>query len=392
MAIKYTQVLNSFVSTEGSNGIMTNYIYYSVLVVNTDGSSEIVEGKSHQISNLLRYVRTPVDELMELKETVKGLRQDINDVVDQKMKYVVDSLFPIPDIQNKNEVEALNLLKNAGLIPVLENNYPEGTPPNGIVRMFSRNTDNFKKVNVKIIHDVPNIEKTNIDEALLKLKDAGFTADITHKVVSGVENGIVLRCSRADENKLLVGLEVSSSIPETKGMAWDEASKLLQDQGYEVVIEKQVNTSAPGIVTSWSSITEKKIKLFISIPEKYEAKYVDVKWTNMQDSTGDTYGAIAEFSNRSQELLIKLSYTIGAKSKHQITAIESKAAVTGQQKPMMDFNRTMEPNTKGSLNITIPFGKPFEEIPRDISLSLDTQYGLMKKKDTISLQFNIDWW
>ena len=66
MAIKYTQVLNSFVSTEGSNGIMTNYIYYSVLVVNTDGSSEIVEGKSHQISHLLRYVRTPVDEQMEL--------------------------------------------------------------------------------------------------------------------------------------------------------------------------------------------------------------------------------------------------------------------------------------------------------------------------------------
>ncbi len=391
MAIKYTQVLNSFVSTEGSNGIMTNYIYYSVLVVNADGTSEIVEGKSHQISHLLRYARTPVDELIELKDTVKGLRQDINDIVDQKMKYVVDSLFPIPDIQNKNEVEALSMLKSAGLIPVLENSYPEGTPPNGIVRMFCRNNDDFKKVNVKIIHDVPNVERQNINEALLKLKEAGFTADVTHKVVSEVENGIVLHCNRADENKLLVGLEVSSSIPETKGMACDDACKLLHDQGYEVLIEKQINKCTPGIVTSWSSITEKKIKLLISIPEKYEAKYVDVKWTNMQDSTGDTYGAIAEYSNRSKELLIKLSYTIGAKSKHQITGIENKASATGQKKPMMDFNRTMEPNTKGTLSITMPFDKPFEEVPNNISLSLDTQYGLMKKKDTVSLQFSIDW-
>ena len=38
----------------------------------------------------------------------------------------------------------------------------------------------------------------------------------------------------------------------------------------------------------------------------------------MQDSTSDTYGAIAEFDNNRQELDIKMSYTIGAKAKHQI--------------------------------------------------------------------------
>lgn len=40
--IAYATILNSFVSTEGSNGFMTNYIYYSVLVTNTDGTREIV--------------------------------------------------------------------------------------------------------------------------------------------------------------------------------------------------------------------------------------------------------------------------------------------------------------------------------------------------------------
>ena len=129
MAIKYTQVLNSFVSTEGSGGIMTNYIYYSVLVVYTDGTSEIVEGSNKNIAHLLRYVRTPVDELMELKETVKELRKDINDIVDQKMKYVIDTLCMIPDIQDKNEVEALKLLTDAGLIPVLDYTYAEWNCP-----------------------------------------------------------------------------------------------------------------------------------------------------------------------------------------------------------------------------------------------------------------------
>ena len=389
MAIKYTNVINSIVSTEGSNGIMTNYVYYTILVVNTDGSSDIVEGKLNQVSHLLRYVRTPVDELMELKETVKGLRQDINDMVDQKMKYVIDSLYPIPDIREKNEVEALTLLKDAGLTPLLENQYPNDTPPNGIVRAYSRNANNFKKVNVKIIHDVPKVDGMKIEEALANLHAAGFTADVTHKVVSGKENGIVLRCSRANENKLLVDVEVSSSIPETKGMNSEEAIKTLKDAGYDVVTEMQISTSAPGTVTSWSSLNEKKIKLYISIPEKYEAKYVDVKWSDMQDSTGDTYGAIAEYHNRTQTLEIQLSYTLGAKSKHIINGIDYKPV--GQEKPQLSLLRTMEPNTKGSLRISIPFGKPFEEIPCNISLSLDTQFGLMKKKDTIPLQFAIDW-
>ena len=391
MAIKYTQVLNSFVSTEGSGGIMTNYIYYSVLVVYTDGTSEIVEGSNKNIAHLLRYVRTPVDELMELKETVKELRKDINDIVDQKMKYVIDTLCMIPDIQDKNEVEALKLLTDAGLIPVLDYTYPEGTPLNGIVRYFCRDKDNFKKVHVQIVHDIPKVENMHMDEALLKLKEAGFTPNVTYKTVSGTESGIVLGCSREDLGKLDVDLEVSSSIPETSGMTRDEACKLLQTLGYDVIIENQVNPRTPGTVINWSSMTEKKIKLYISIPNRCVAKHVDVKWTNMQDSSGDTYTASAEFRNHDQKLLITLSYTLGSKSKHQITGIHNKGSILGQDKPMMDGNWTMEPNGNGVLSITIPMNTPFEEIPSSISLYLDTQYGLMRKTDTISLQFDFVW-
>lgn len=391
MAIKYTQVLNSFVSTEGSGGIMTNYIYYSVLVVYTDGTSEIVEGSNKNIAHLLRYVRTPVDELMELKETVKELRKDINDIVDQKMKYVIDTLCMIPDIQDKNEVEALKLLTDAGLIPVLDYTYPEGTPLNGIVRYFCRDKDNFKKVHVQIVHDYPNVENMHIDEALLKLKEAGFTPHVTYKAISGTESGIVLRCSRADSGKLDVDLEVSSSIPVTSGMACEEACALLQKTGYDVVIEKQVSPCTPGHVVNWSSIAEKKIKLYISIPEKYVAKQVDVKWTNMQDSAGDTYTASAEFRNQDQKLFITLSYTLGSRSKHQITGIYNKESILGENKPSIDGKWTMEPYVNEVLSITVPMNKPFDEIPSSISLSLDTQYGLMRKTDTVSLQFAFVW-
>ena len=121
MAIQYAQLINSFVSTEGSNGFMTNYVYYTFLVVNTDGSRRIVEGQLDSVSSLFPYVRTPIDEIEEVKQTVRNLRKDINEIADQKFKYAIDTLFPIPEILNKNETEALELLEKAGLEPVFIN-------------------------------------------------------------------------------------------------------------------------------------------------------------------------------------------------------------------------------------------------------------------------------
>ena len=388
-AIKYASLIDCIVSTEGSNGFMTNYFYYNVLVVYQDGSRDLITGQKSQIAYLLPYMRTPMDDMTEIRDTVKGLREDINDIINQKMKYVVDSLFPIPEIQGKNEVEALDQIKEAGLIPDLEVTYPESTPKNGYVQAYSRNTDNFKKVNVRIIHRVPSIKAMKIEDAMEKLKEAGFDANITHKVVSGTANGIILNCSRKDDTSLLVDLEVSSSIPETKGMAIEEATHLLKNEDYDVIIIKQIDSMAPGKVIKWKSIGVKKIKLYQSIPAVYESKYVDVKWSTMQDSSSDTYGAIAVFDNNRQELTIKVSYTVGSKAKHQVNSISLNKDI-GSQSPKVDTS-TMEPNTKGSMKITVPFGKVFEELPANLSFTLDTQYGLMKKKDPVTLQFALNW-
>ena len=66
--IKYTSIINSFVSQEGSNGSYINYVYYSILVVYVDGTAEIVEGKKDTITPLLSFLRTPVDELQDIKQ------------------------------------------------------------------------------------------------------------------------------------------------------------------------------------------------------------------------------------------------------------------------------------------------------------------------------------
>ena len=387
-AISYTQVINSFVSTEGSNGIMTNYFYHTILVVYTNGTREIVTGQTNQISFLLPYVRTAVDEVAELKQTVKELRQEINGLIDEKMTYTVDSLFPIPDILGKNEVEALQLIRDAGLAPVHEVTYPASTPPNGFIQSFSRNRDNFKKVNIRIIHRVPDINGLKSEDALARLRNAGLTATVTRKVVSGTENDIVLNCTRADETRLSVALQVSSSIPETKGMTAEEARKTLEAAGCRVTIEKRISPCEPGIVTGWSSSSEKEVTLYVSIPEIYKAKYVDVKWTDMQDSSGDLYGATATFNNKAGALILQVSYTVNSKAKHQLTGISSKD-IYGEQPQVQP--QPMEPNTKGSLTITVPFGKTFEELPVNMAFTLETQFGLMKKKDPVSLSFALDW-
>ena len=390
MAIQYAQLINSFVSTEGSNGFMTNYVYYTFLVVNTDGSRRIVEGQLDSVSSLFPYVRTPIDEIEEVKQTVRNLRKDINEIADQKFKYAIDTLFPIPEILNKNETEALELLEKAGLEPVFINQYPETTPKNGIILAFARNTENFKKVNVRIIHEVPEIVGLKLEDAQAKLTEAGFQADVTCRVVADREDGVVLECTRGNENDLHVALLVSSAIPETKNLPADEAKKLLEDAGYQVKLMQVIRPGTPGLVVGWENVSAGVIRLDVSLAAKYVAKSVTVQGNNLQESTGDTYSAEAEFDNKQQTLHVKLVYTIGTKVKHQLTGLE--VAGTGLiPKRQFVFDREMGPNVQGFIQFQIPFKRPFEELPKELKFTLQTQYGFMKKKETVDLQATFEW-
>ena len=102
-AIKYTSIINSFVSQEGAFGAFTNYIYYSVLVVYSDGTKEIIEGKGKEIAPLLSFLRTPVDELQEIKQLIASIPAEIRNISDY-MTDVIDILDEI--CENANDVKS----------------------------------------------------------------------------------------------------------------------------------------------------------------------------------------------------------------------------------------------------------------------------------------------
>ncbi|MBR6040179.1 MAG: PASTA domain-containing protein [Clostridia bacterium] len=385
MAIKYTSIINSFVSTEGGGGFMTNYVYYTVLVVYTDGTREIAEGRLNQIEHLLRYVRTPMDEMDEMRETVNNLRAELN----SKYACVIDSLFPIPGILGMNEVEAFDCLTAAGLVPEPEIVYPESTPKNGIVREFSRGR-NLKTVNVRIVHDIPAVTGKPLEEALDVLNKAGFTADVERRTVSGTEDGIVIACERKDETRLHATLTVSKEIPDVKGLPVEEAKQCLTEAGYTVAVREEMSTDSPGVVSAWSEVSDDRIVLTVNVVKTNWSSAVEVEWTELMGSGGDTYQASAVFNNQTHELMIHLSYRIDAKAPHRITGYECRE--TGYYTELPEYLwGSMEPKTNGRFTVTIPFTKHGEQRPEKLTVLLNTQFGFLSKTETVTLTFRIKW-
>jgi len=384
-SIKYTSIINSFVSTEGSGGFMTNYVYYTILVAYTDGRKDIVEGKLGEIKPFLAFARTPMDYLSELQDAVKGLRNE----VDQKIDYVIDSLYPIPNIQGVNEVDAVNEIIKSGLTPIFENEYPESTPQNGTVRAYSRNKKDFRSVNVRIVRDYPNVKGMRSEEALKTLSEAGFTADLSYTLVTEkADEGVVLECSRADENKLNVSLGLGRFVPDVKGMAYDNARKLLEEAGFEVKREQVLTDElSPNTVINWANDNDNIIKIKVSSSNLYTATAVNVRWSNMQDSNGDSYSATAKLDKISNKLKVDLTYKSGAKSKHTIT----KCSCTMDNKDVSDSITVLptQLDAAGTLRIcALKLGSAF---PQYMHCILYTNYGMLQKADPISLHLEFKW-
>ena len=214
-AIKYTSIINSFVSQEGDFGMYTNYIYYSLLVVYTDGTAEIVEGKNNDIRYLLSYLRTPIDELKEIKQTISHLPSQLNTIsekIDEKLSYVIDSLYPIPDVRGMKEAEALKCIEEYNLVPnTIQNDgisHGEGT-----VYSLKRNAFNFKRVDVGITHGIPAVDGLTKDVAIEILEKVGFQVKAKYVPSQEQEKDIVLRYHRIDDTNPMVELEVGSSKP-----------------------------------------------------------------------------------------------------------------------------------------------------------------------------------
>ena len=210
-AIKYTSIINSFVSTEGVAGIMTNYIYYSLLVVYCDGTKEIVEGKKENLGFLLDYLRTPVDELQEIKQLIASLPSDVNNIndnINEKMNCILDTVYPIPDVRGMKEEEALQQLEENEFVPhkitdIVSDN-------KGMVSFVRRNKLNYKHVDVGITHSIPSVEGLTKDVAIEVLKKVGFQANVKNIPCREYEQDIVLHYGRVNDMSAVVELEVGS--------------------------------------------------------------------------------------------------------------------------------------------------------------------------------------
>ena len=374
--IKYTSIINAWVSTEGSNGMMTNYVYYSVLVVRKDGTRQIQEGKANEINWLLPYLRTPMDELDEIRSTVKGLRQDMNEIVTEKMNYVVDSLYPIPDIQDMNEIQAQNLLRQYGLIPVPMVAYPEGTPAIGTVRSFRRCSENFKQVEVEIFHTLPEMKGRPESEALAELEQAGFKVETVHQVVTGYPNGVVIGVFRSDEHKMNVTLNVSSSVPETKGMLLADAVRELEALGYKVTTAGHYDSQPKDTVIQWNNVTSGEIMLQFSLGAKnIETENIVVQAETMAGSSGDSYTAKASYNRDINNLILYMICHTGVKNKHTVIGIGMKS-ISGDHPSVVTYG-PLEAGTSVEMKITMHV----EDVPDELEFVLKTQYGTLVKKE-----------
>lgn len=396
--IKYASLLNAYISTEGSNGIMTNYTYYSILVTYTDGSREIVEGRAFQLKNLLPYLRTPQDELMEIKQAIRDLRSDMNDIADQKMQYVIDTLFPIPDVENLNELDAIAKLEESGLTPVLVNSYPPNTPRSGVVRAFRRNSDSFKRVDLDVIHALPEVMGLQEAEALGMLRAAGFSVNVEHTMRTDCANGEVLSCVRDSDASLDVTLEICTSIPDTTGMPLEEALATLKAAGFEATVRKNVvyRQETPTVIR-WISSGDNTVQLHVHVPAKTRCRHVDVRWTNLPDSNGDKYSATAEVDNATRSIIITVNASAGGRSKYKISEISSKSVLQYSQPQLRTPDVVLTPSASCEFEIELPAQYGFRDpnnteikLPESLSLSLELQYGLMKKV-SIPLEFSFEW-
>lgn len=390
MIIKYAQILNAYVSTEGFGGNMTNYIYYSVLVVYTDGSKEIVEGKYRNIAYLMPFVRTPLDGIEELRMAVKDLKQDMDGLINEKIDYLIDSIYPIPDVRGMAETEAAAALEKAGLIPVPVNKYPEGTPNNGKVKAYQRNRFSFRQVDINVIHDLPGVTGLTEENARMKLDEAGFSARVSYRPVKEGKEGIVLRAGREDETSLNIQLEVSRLVPDVTSMKEDDAVQLLKEKGFRVRGEKIfVSSGETGNVLEWKVLEDNSVGLKVSALERITPREVTIEWFDLPESTGDEYEANAMLEAKKKEILVIMRYQVNTKVKHQLTELMS-------MKPSYSFilvggPQTLEPGEKGELRFRIRDSDGFRTLPKEISFSLETKYGIMKKEASVPMKLILEW-
>lgn len=389
-SIDYITVINSYVSQEGVNGIYTNYVYYSLLVTYTNGSKEIISVNSRDLNRYASYIRTNEDSLKLLEKSVQRLEENIASLIDERVNYVVESMFHIPNVTGMNEIDAIALINEAGFVPVLINDIPEQYRKNSIIKTYNRQKNNFKVIELTNIIETPNLSDMNESEAVPLLELLGFNVIVNHMNVVGVQDGKILEIKRKNENDLNIELDVSVETQNVTGLPVDEAIEKLNKSGCTIIRKDIYSSTIPkGHVLNWKNRGDNTILLNISNGTGlYKTKSSKIKFNDLIGSPGDSLTAEATFDAAKKELRMDFYYLINSNSKHNIEKIrwngELKGVSLGNSSK---FPMQLDPGTKNHFFYIFNTS----QYVQNIELVLDTSYGVLKKHEEITIAVEYEW-
>lgn len=231
-AIKYTQFIGIRTAENGSNGFITNSTSYSLLIVYTDGTREIVEGNAQAMRPFLAFLKEDNMERV-LRESLEQLEQKLEKLVDSRIERIFAVSNPIPDVMGMRQDQAVALLEQAGFRVKMVNDYPEGTP-SGIVRAYQREDGHYMTVLLDARLDLPEVAGLPEDKAVALLEEAGFRVTLLNHYPEGMPMGHVYACSRSSAASIDVTLDVRHDLPDVKGKPIAEATAILEAAGFTV--------------------------------------------------------------------------------------------------------------------------------------------------------------
>lgn len=232
--IKYTQFIGIRTAENGSNGFITNSTSYSMLVVYTNGVYEIVEGDAHAMRPFLPYLKED-NTAQILQESLAELERKLEQMVDTRIERIFAVNHPIPAVAGMLEDEAIAKLKAAGFQVKLVNSYPPDMPK-GIVKSCQREHENYLTVLLDVRHELPDVVGLPEDEAVALLERAGFRIVKAYQYPEGTPLGKVYSCKRESETSAEVTLDVRHELPKVEGLPLEEAKALLEQAGFKTEI------------------------------------------------------------------------------------------------------------------------------------------------------------
>ena len=185
--IAYTQFIGIRTAENGSNGFITNSTNYSMLVVYTNGSREIVEGDAHVMSIYLPYLKEDNTSAI-LQQSLTDFAARMERMVDERLERVFAVLYPIPDVAGLREDEAEQKLRAAGFDVVRVNSYPEGMPL-GVVHSVRRAGEEYLTVKMDVRHALPEVKGLPQTQAVALLEQAGFRVQLVNTYPEGAPEG-----------------------------------------------------------------------------------------------------------------------------------------------------------------------------------------------------------